>query len=64
MFKCLQKTLSKFLGAFIPEPTAVPPCARYSNSFLAISILFKHDCNCVVKAENSSPKVMGVASCV
>ena len=28
LFKNLQKTLSKFFGALIPEPTAVPPCAK------------------------------------
>ena len=28
LFKYLQKILSKFFGAFIPEPTAVPPWAK------------------------------------
>ena len=28
LFRCLQKILSKFLGALIPDPTAVPPWAK------------------------------------
>ena len=31
-----QKTLSKFLGAFIPVPTAVPPWAKNITLFLCL----------------------------
>ena len=54
--------LSKFFLVLIPVPTAVPPCARKYNSFMASLTLCILSSICEWYPENSCPSVSGVAS--